>query len=283
MTTGSRATPTRSFTPCDNRGVQVKQRLWDGGVGVPRPAPGGTPVAARRLIRSRWSPADFALLVHEPTTEVGRLQRGAELVVALVDGCDHAGVTVLTPHFMETVAASDDVVRRGDGWQHALSEGPGLDSVRDRATVVSQDVAIDPRWRSWGPRVATDLGVRSVASVLLDHRGTTLGSLTLYADRPDAWDEGQDALVRTLAGQLALAGAGARVLDHREQSLVARVGMGQAQGIVMERFGMTADQAAEHLRRLALSTQLSLVHLSEVIVETREVPQLRVREGDARG
>ena len=237
-------------------------------------------MAAPRPTRSRWSPSDFAALVHEPTTEVGRLQRGAELVVALVDGCDHAGVTVLTSHFMETVASSDDVVRRGDGWQHALSEGPGLDSVRDRSTVVSQDVASDPRWRRWGPRVATDLGVRSAASVVLDHRGTTLGSLTLYADRPDAWDDEQRALVRTLAGQLALAGAGARVLDQRERSHVARVGMGQAQGIVMERFGMTADQAAEHLRRLALSTRLSLVRLSEVIVETREVPHLRDREDD---
>lgn len=233
------------------------------------------PVPRPTHARTRWSSSDFARLVHEPSTEVGRLQRGAELVVALVGGCDHAGVTVLTPHFMETVAASDDVVRRGDGWQHALSEGPGLDSVRHRTAVVSQDVGGDPRWRAWGPRVAADLGVRSAMSVLLETGGTALGSLTLYADAVDAWDEPRRALAQTLAGQLALAGADARVLDHREQSLVARVGMGQAQGIVMERFGMTADQAAEHLRRLALSTQLSLVHLSEVIVETREVPRFR--------
>lgn len=240
----------------------------------------GPPRTARRG-RSPGSPADFASLVHEPKTELGRFQRGAELVVALVDGCDHAGVTVLTPHFMETVAASDDVVRRGDGWQHALNEGPGLDSVRDRTAVLSQDVAIDERWRSWGPRVAADLGVRSAVSVLLDARGSTLGSLTLYADRPDVWGDQQQSLVTTLARQLALAGADARVLDHQEQALVARVGLGQAQGIVMERFGMTADQASRHLRDLALSTRLSLVHLAEVIVETREVPRFRERDTEA--
>jgi AmiR/NasT family two-component response regulator len=38
---------------------------------------------------------------------------------------------------------------------------------------------------------------------------------------------------------------------------------------------MTAEQAFEHLRRLALRRRVTLVHLADHIVETRELPALR--------
>lgn len=232
-------------------------------------------MASSRSSGAHGSPADFAGLVHEPFTETGRLQRGVELVVALIGGCDHAGVTILTPAFMETVAASDDLVRCGDGWQYELNEGPGLDSVRDRTTVVSQDLQVDPRWRAWGPRVASGLGVRSTLSVLLDTSGGPVGSLTLYADRVDAWGHEQQSQARTLAAQLALAASDARMLDDRERALVARAGIAQAQGIVMERLGVGAVQAADYLERLSRQTHVRILHLAERIVETRELPLLR--------
>lgn len=229
-------------------------------------------MAVPRPLRRRVRAADFAQLVREPATEAGRLQRGADLVVALVGGCDHAGVSVLTPAFMETVAVTDEVGRRGDGWQHELSEGPGLDTARSRTTVVSQDLRSDPRWRSWGPRAVTALGLRAAMSVLLDTRGESVGSLTLYADRPDVWDDERQTLAVTLADQLALASADARMLDDRHRALLARGGVGQAQGIVMERFGMTADQALEHLRRLSEGNRMTLVRLAEHVVESRQLP-----------
>jgi GAF domain-containing protein len=223
------------------------------------------------------TPADpaatrFALLLREVSTEVARLQRGVELAVSLVHDCDHASVTVLTPHYLETVAVSDDVVSRGDGWQHELSEGPGLDSVRSRTTVISQDLRSDPRWRSWGPRAAELLGVRATLSVLFDAAPDVVGSLNLYSDREQVWDDGQQLLARALGDQLAVAVADARLLDERERAMVARVGLGQAQGIVMERYGMTAEQAFDHLQRLSEVTRVPLVHLAERIVVTRELP-----------
>lgn len=232
-------------------------------------------MASSRCSGSPGPSTDFAGLVHEPFTENGRLQRGVELVVALVGGCDHAGVTILTSAFMETVAASDDLVRRGDGWQYELNEGPGLDSVRGRTTVVSQDLRVDPRWRAWGPRVASGLGVRSTLSVLLETRGAPVGSLTLYADRVDAWGDEQQAQTRILAAQLALAVFDARMLDERERELVSRTGIAQAQGIVMERLGVSAGQAADYLDRLSRETHVRVLHLAERIVETRELPLLK--------
>lgn len=225
--------------------------------------------------------AEFARQVRVPMTEAGRLQRGVELVVALVRDCDHAGVTVLTPAFVETVAASDDVVLRGDGWQHELSEGPGLECVRSRSAVVSQDLQTDVRWRSWAPRAVRRLGVRSTVSVLLDPHGETVGSLTLYSDRADVWDDDQRALARTLVRQLALAAADARRHDDRRRALASRAGLGQAQRIVMERLGMSEEQASDHLRRLSRRTRMTLVHLAEHIVVTRELPVLHGEERPA--
>ncbi len=221
---------------------------------------------------------DFARLLH-PATERGRLQLGVELAVSLVVGCDHASVTVLTPHYVETVAASDDVVRQGDGWQQDLSEGPSLDSVRTRVPVVSQDLGSDPRWRSWGPRVADSLGLRAMMSVVLQTGTGTdtdvVGCLNLYADRVQVWDAEQQRLALALGDQLVAAVAGARVIEARGRAMIERIGLVQAQGIVMERYRMTAEQALDHLRQLSRATEVPMVHLTERIVATRELPVLR--------
>ena len=220
----------------------------------------------------RPTSTDFARRVHASPTEGGRLQLGVELAVELLGGCDHASVTMLTPHFVETVAASDAVVRRGDDWQYELSEGPCLDTVRNQATVVSQDLGQDGRWRSWCPRAVDELGVHAMMSVLLSVSTGVVGSLNLYADRVQVWDDEQQTFARTLADQLAVAVAEARLLDERERALLRRTGIGQAQGIVMERFGLRADQAFDLLQRLSESTQVELVHLAEHIVDTRQLP-----------
>jgi hypothetical protein len=192
-----------------------------------------TPTSSDRVV------SRFAGLLHESSSGSARLQRGVELAVTLVPWLDHASVTVLTPHYVETAAASDEVARRGDSWQHELSEGPGLDSVRTRTAAPG-----------------------------------AVGSLNLYADRVLAWDVGQQRLARALGDQLAVAVAEARLTDAGAREALARAGLGQAQGIVMERFRMTPEQAFTHLERLAQVRQVPLVHLAERIVSTRELPVL---------
>ena len=54
--------------------------------------------------------------------------------------------------------------------------------------------------------------------------------------------------------------------------MLVRSGVGQAQGIVMERFGLTAEQAFDHLQRLSRDTGVGLLHVAEHLVETRDLP-----------
>ena len=183
---------------------------------------------------------------------------------------------MLTTHYVETVAVSDDVARLGDGWQHDLSEGPALESLRRRLPS-SARTCQRPAVAGWGPTVASGWACGRPPRCAR-HRGGGVAALT---STPTGLRPGTPAAApgRSLAGQLAVA-APAPGCSTAQRSHVARSGMGQAQGIVMERFGLTADQAAELPAPARAEHGAEPLRLSEVIVETREVPHLRDREDD---
>lgn len=215
---------------------------------------------------------EFARTVQDAGGQDARLQRGVELLVELVDGCGHAGVTMASRRGLWSAAATDEVVVRGDALQEELSEGPCVDSVREQHTVVSQNLAADRRWPRWAPRVTQELGVHAMLSLLLYTERDTLGALNLYADRPGAWDADAIAVGHALADQLAVAVADAREIEHRGQAMAGRTVIGQAQGILMERFDLAADQAFEYLRRISQDTNRKLVAVAEEIARTRRLP-----------
>ena len=215
---------------------------------------------------------------YEPPTEAVRLQDGVRLAVDLLDACDHAGVTVATGARLRSAAASDEVVRRGDAWQHDLREGPCIDVVRQQHTVLSQDLRSDRRWGTWAPRVVDQLGVRSMLSLLLFSTADTYAALNLYADRPEAWGDDEMALAQALADHLAADAADAREIENRGRSMITRTMIGQAEGIVMERLDLSAERAFEYLRRVSQSNHVKLVEVARQIVETRVLPVVRSPE-----
>jgi GAF domain-containing protein len=225
--------------------------------------------------RARPSPGGSGRAVPAPVTESARLQQGVLLAVQLLDSCDHAGVTMATGTALVSAAASDEVVRQGDAWQHELREGPCVDAVRLQHTVLSQDLSLDRRWLSWAPRVVDQLGVHSMLSLLLFTAKDTYAALNLYARRPDAWDDDQLAVALTLAEHLAVDAADAREVENRGRAMVTRTMIGQAEGILMERFGLTADRAFEYLRRISQSNHTKLADVAAEIVATRALPAIR--------
>ena len=75
-----------------------------------------------------------------------------------------------------------------------------------------------------------------------------------------------------LADQLAVAVADGREIDHRGKAMAGRTVIGQAQGILMERFGVDADQAFAYLRRVSQDTNRKLVDLAQDLVANRCLP-----------
>jgi GAF domain-containing protein len=220
---------------------------------------------------------DFAHVARElyaAPDEGGQLQKAADLAVKLIAGCDHAGVSMVAGRSVCTAAGSDDVVFRGDALQYELDEGPCLDSMRRRETVVSQDLRREERWSRWIPRALTDLGIEGIMSLWLHTTARSYGALNLYADRSEAFRQEDLAIAQALTAQISVALAAKREIHQRSVAMTSRTVIGQAEGIIMERLGIDADQAFAYLRRISQTQNRKLGTICNEIVETRQVPAL---------
>ena len=107
--------------------------------------------------------ASFARELSTSASEPQQLELAVATVVALVEGCDHAGVTMVTRDGLETMSATSELVKDSDQLQYELGEGPCLDTVKTHMTVISNEIGSDPRWpRSiCTPAVRTPTPVRT--------------------------------------------------------------------------------------------------------------------------
>ena len=212
--------------------------------------------------------ATLARALSTSGAEPRQLELAVAAVVRMVDGCDHAGVTMVTPAGLETMAATSELVTHGDQLQYELGEGPCVDTVRTHTTVISSDISSDPRWPRWGPVVAAQYGVGSILSMLLYTGDDSYGALNLYSGRPEAYTADDILVAHSLAAHLAVAVTAAREIDHRGLAMVSRLVIGQAEGVLMERYRMTAEQAFDLLRHLSENSNRKLVLVAEELVAT---------------
>ena len=71
-----------------------------------------------------------------------RMQAGVDLAVTLIEGCDHAGLTLVQDGQITCGPGSDDVVAKADAIQDELGEGPCVDAARlEDRTIYVDDLA----------------------------------------------------------------------------------------------------------------------------------------------
>lgn len=186
--------------------------------------------------------------------------------------CTHAGV-VLSHRGgrLETVAVTDPLVEQSDRLQLECDEGPTIDALAQRDTVLVPDTAGDLRWPDWAPKVAA-LGVRSVLTVRLAASGSKLGVLQLFNTEPYAFEPDDDAVAHILARHASVALANARQEASLWHAIDARKLVGQAQGILMERFDIDSDQAFAVLRRYSQDHNIKLRDVAQRLIDTRKLP-----------
>jgi AmiR/NasT family two-component response regulator len=63
-------------------------------------------------------------------------------------------------------------------------------------------------------------------------------------------------------------------IENRSKAMITRTVIGQAEGILMERLGITADQAFDELRRISSRSNQKLAAVAAELVRTRELPLL---------
>jgi len=199
------------------------------------------------------------------------------LAVTAIEGCDFAGVFRIDDGHVTTPAQSAPIVVEADALQTRTGEGPCIDVMAHGSPVYAADLADDPRWPNFGPQ-ATELGMRSLLALpLLDHG--VRGALNLYATYPSAFgalDRARGLLLGSLAA-VALSAALTHEADQQHAdsiiaALATRELIGQAQGILMERDRITADQAFDLLRRASQHLNVKLREVARRLVETGEQP-----------
>src|SRR6188472_4243375 len=88
----------------------------------------------------------------EQVTEVATLDHAVLVAKEIIDGCDHAGVTLVHARRpVETAAATGEIAIRADQLQYELGEGPCLDSARNQVVTLSADLLTETRWPRWAP------------------------------------------------------------------------------------------------------------------------------------
>lgn len=206
------------------------------------------------------------------------LKRVVDTAVATIDGCDFAGIFVLGELGVTTSSFSEPAVIEIDAVQHRSAEGPCLDALSTGAAVYAGDLGDDARYPTFGAHAA-EVGIRSALAFPV-HVDGVRGALNLYARMPHAYgatDRGKGVILATLAGIALSSVAHRHVAEQRnvnlQQAMLYREVIGQAQGILMERERITADQAFAILRRASQHLNEKLRDVARTLVETGEVPE----------
>jgi GAF domain-containing protein len=240
-------------------------------------APAGTPAEPQfgTFSPDGVSTADaFARLALE-LHRSGSIDETIDAVVAFALqalGCSYAGIAVAGRGRRSEIPAVTDPVVAGI-YQAQLTSGNGPMTVcmTERVPVLVTDTVLDGRWPEWAAQVSA-LGVRSVFDVPLETAAGTVGVMGLYSDRPDAFTADDQAIAHVLARHATVAIANARHDATLMQAIDARKLVGQAMGILMERFDLDSDRAFELLKRYSQDNNLKLRDVAEHLVDTRELP-----------
>jgi GAF domain-containing protein len=187
-----------------------------------------------------------------------------------IPGIDHAGVTLAhRDGRVETRAWTDQMVCELDALQYELGEGPCLEAIRDEPLVVVEHARHEQRWPRFIPR-ALPLGLRSMMGIRLFADEQTLGALNLYGTTHDTFGADVEPIAELFATHAATALGHARREDGLNTALATRKVIGQALGIVMERFSLDQDRAFEYLTRVSSHGNVKLRDVATRIVEDRE-------------
>jgi len=179
--------------------------------------------------------------------------------VDAVTNAERAGITqVDSKGVITTQAPTDEQVGAIDRVQSEFAEGPCLDALAREDSVYIADLAGESaRWPAFAPR-ALELGAVSMLSFRLSSDSSPVTALNLYASTPSAFHAEDRLWGEVFASHAAIALAHATNNAGLSTALRSRDLIGQAKGILMERFDITDHEAFTMLVESSQRTNLKL-------------------------
>jgi anti-anti-sigma factor len=187
-----------------------------------------------------------------------------ELARTTVAGADGVSVSLRRHGQLATVAASDQTILDMDAEQYAAGEGPCVDASIKGRRFHARSLDDEDRWPTFTPK-ARALGIQAILSSPLVAHSHSVGALNIYSLQPWAFGDDDRDLAMRFATEVSaiLTDAGVDVSDDRrserfQASLRSREVIAQAQGVIMEREGITENEAYTVLRVHSQRTGVSL-------------------------
>jgi hypothetical protein len=237
----------------------------------------------RRYVEAGPMAAAFVALAHRlfaATTVQEVLEHVVEAGRAAIEGADMVSVTVRGPDGrFHTPVASAPLAVTLDELQYRFDEGPCVEAARTPGpdVIISADLRAGTEFPQWGP-AAAEAGAGSVLAVGLLPTGGELrtAALNLYSFDAAGLDKSDRdvAIVLAAHASTALAMTGASTakdikLAHLEEALRSRDVIGQAKGILMERRGISENDAFDVLRTASQSLNIKLAMVAETLATRR--------------
>ena len=194
--------------------------------------------------------------------------------VEVIPGAESVGITHvrIVERAVDVRYASDQFMADVDHAQQITGQGPCLETADERQPMLQvADFALEERWPRFTAR-ARELGAGSMLSLLLYVEGTSLAALNVYSRRARAFDEESQQVALLFATHAAISLASARQVQDLHRALYNRDVIGQAKGMLMERFKINADQAFQVLAKASSQTNVKLHQVAERFVGTGDMP-----------
>ena len=202
----------------------------------------------------------------------GVLEVVASTARRLLPPVDHVSISLVRHHrsgrvLRERTVATGGPSRLFANTQWADGDGPGIDAIRSHAVVTVEDVEDEPRWPQLMDVVRERTPIRSSMCVAMTAADQDLGIIVMHSEHPRAFDQTSVAIAQKLGVHSAIAVSTARRDEQFAQALASRDVIGQAKGMVMERFGVDPDRAFSMLATLSQESNTPVAEVSRKLVD----------------
>jgi hypothetical protein len=196
----------------------------------------------------------------------GTLTSLTRAAVEMLPGVDEATISIRhADGSLRSYALTADFLEELDTWQYDHEEGPCYDGVTDNAFTVCGDLRHDPRYPSYGG-VAAAAGIRSQAGLRVFESKRALAGLNLYSRTVGALAD-VAFLAELFSEHSRSAVAYASQIDGLRDAITSRQVIGQAVGVVMERFTLSEERAFAFLTRLSNDRNVKLRVIAREILD----------------
>lgn len=189
--------------------------------------------------------------------------------------CDYAGMVLAAAGGRADIGTvTDELVTQLYQSQIEAGTGPMLEALTGDAVVHVRDVTTERRWPDWADAAAA-AGIGAVLHVPMQGSNHAAGVLSLFSTKPRAFSGDDEAIAVLLGRHAAVAVSEAQHDADLHIALDARAAVGQAMGILMERFDLDEARAFAVLRRYSQDSNTKLRDVAQQLVRTRRLPRDR--------